>query len=88
MRGKSDRLQIRGKSELEINLKLSAAEAAKGLILTSFRRMQTYENSDLLLCKLLYNTRKKDNGQIKLNYNLEEFSFSPPRLIFFKSVYA
>lgn len=31
MRGKSGRLQIKGKSELEMDLKLSAAEAAKGL---------------------------------------------------------
>jgi len=36
MQGKSDRLHIRRKSDLEINLKLSAAEAAKELILKSF----------------------------------------------------
>lgn len=36
MQGKSDRLHIRRKSDLEINLKLSAAEVAKELILKSF----------------------------------------------------
>lgn len=35
MQGKSDRLRIRRKSDLEIKLKLSAAEPAKELILKS-----------------------------------------------------